>query len=110
MRAASASLGEHSQLFGDLVGQTEPVARLHVLEHLGVGEALVGKTAERHDLVHDHPETPDVRLGRKDSVTEALGTHPPNWQHAWKHVLFNDAVNTFYLQLYGVRHGKGPLR
>ena len=27
-------------------------------------------------------------------------------------VLFNDALNTFYLQLYGVRHnnGKGPLR
>ena len=25
-------------------------------------------------------------------------------------VLFNDAVNTFYLQLYCVRHGKGPFR
>ena len=25
-------------------------------------------------------------------------------------VLFNDALNTFYLRLYGVRHGKGPLR
>ena len=24
-------------------------------------------------------------------------------------VLFNDAVNTFYLRLYGVRYGKGPL-
>ena len=24
--------------------------------------------------------------------------------------LFNDALNTFYLWLYGVRHGKGPLR
>ena len=24
-------------------------------------------------------------------------------------VLFNDAHNTFYLLLYGVRHGKGPL-
>ena len=27
------------------------------------------------------------------------------------HVLFNDALNTFYVWLYGVRHnGKGPLR
>ena len=25
-------------------------------------------------------------------------------------VLFNDALNTFYLQLHGVRHGKGPFR
>ena len=25
-------------------------------------------------------------------------------------VLFNDALNTFYLRLSGVRHGKGPLR
>ena len=25
-------------------------------------------------------------------------------------VLFNDALNTFYLRLYGVRHGKGPFR
>ena len=25
-------------------------------------------------------------------------------------VLFNDALNTFYLRLYGVRHGKGRLR
>ena len=27
-------------------------------------------------------------------------------------VLFNDALNTFYLRLYGVKHnyGKGPLR
>ena len=25
-------------------------------------------------------------------------------------VLFNDALNTFYLRLYGVGHGKGPLR
>ena len=24
--------------------------------------------------------------------------------------LFNDALNTFYLVLYGVRHGKVPLR
>ena len=24
--------------------------------------------------------------------------------------LFNDARNIFYLRLYGVRHGKGPLR
>ena len=24
-------------------------------------------------------------------------------------VLFNDTLNTFYLQLYGVRHGKGLL-
>ena len=24
-------------------------------------------------------------------------------------VLFNDVLNTFYLQLYGVRYGKGPL-
>ena len=24
-------------------------------------------------------------------------------------VLFNDTLNTFYLWLYGVRHGKGPL-
>ena len=24
-------------------------------------------------------------------------------------VLFNDALNTFYLWLYGIRHGKGPL-
>ena len=29
-----------------------------------------------------------------------------------RNVLFNDALNTFYLRLYGVRHnyGKGPLR
>ena len=30
------------------------------------------------------------------------------WSHHWikkeKNVLFNDALNTFYLQLYGVRH------
>ena len=25
-------------------------------------------------------------------------------------VLFNDALNTFHLRLYGVRHGKGPFR
>ena len=25
-------------------------------------------------------------------------------------ILFNDALNTFYLRLYGVRHGKGPFR
>ena len=25
-------------------------------------------------------------------------------------VLFNDALNTFYLQLYGVKRGEGPLR
>ena len=25
-------------------------------------------------------------------------------------VLFNDALNTFYLRLFGVTHGKGPLR
>ena len=25
-------------------------------------------------------------------------------------VLFNDALNTFYLWLYGVRYSKGPLR
>ena len=25
-------------------------------------------------------------------------------------VLFNDALNTFYLRLYGVRHGNGQLR
>ena len=25
-------------------------------------------------------------------------------------VLFNDALNTFYLQLYSVRHGKAALR
>ena len=25
-------------------------------------------------------------------------------------VLLNDALNTFYLRLYDVRHGKGPLR
>ena len=24
-------------------------------------------------------------------------------------VLFSDSLNTFYLRLYGVRHGKGPL-
>ena len=24
--------------------------------------------------------------------------------------LFNDALNTFYLRLYDVRHGKGPFR
>ena len=28
-----------------------------------------------------------------------------------RNVLFNDVLNTFYLQLYGIRHnGKGPLR
>ena len=26
-----------------------------------------------------------------------------------ENILFNDALNTFYLRLYGVRHGKGPL-
>ena len=39
--------------------------------------------------------------------------------HVWlfgagkeENVLFNDALNTFYLRLYGVRHnyGKGPFR
>ena len=35
----------------------------------------------------------DVKYGRKEG-----------------NVLFNDALNTFYLRLYGVRHGKGPLR
>ena len=25
-------------------------------------------------------------------------------------VLFNDTLSTFYLRLYGVRHGNGPLR
>ena len=25
-------------------------------------------------------------------------------------VLFNDALNTFYLRLYGIRHGRGPIR
>ena len=25
-------------------------------------------------------------------------------------VLFNDTLNTFYLWLYGVKHGNGPLR
>ena len=30
----------------------------------------------------------------------------------WKegNVLFNDTLNTFYLWLYGVKHGKGPFR
>ena len=27
-----------------------------------------------------------------------------------KDFLFNDAFNTFYLLLYGVRHGRGPIR
>ena len=27
-----------------------------------------------------------------------------------ENVLFNDALNTFYLWLYGIRHGKGPFR
>ena len=31
--------------------------------------------------------------------------------HKEGNVLFNDALNTFYLRLYGVTHnGKGPLR
>ena len=25
-------------------------------------------------------------------------------------VIFNDALNTFYLRVYGVRYGKGPFR
>ena len=25
-------------------------------------------------------------------------------------IVFNDALNTFYLWLYGVRHGRGPFR
>ena len=25
-------------------------------------------------------------------------------------VLFNDALNTFYLRLFGIRHGKGSIR
>ena len=27
-----------------------------------------------------------------------------------RNVLFNDALKTFYIQLYSVRHDKGPLR
>ena len=27
-----------------------------------------------------------------------------------ENVLFNDALNTFYLRLYGIRHGKEPFR
>ena len=45
-----------------------------------------------------------------------LTTHSTHFIYSYmegrkeENVLFNDALNTFYLQLYGVRHnGKGPL-
>ena len=27
-----------------------------------------------------------------------------------RNVLFDDTLSTFYLRLYGIKHGKGPLR
>ena len=48
-------------------------------------------------------------------VMNWLHGYMDGWMDCWMwkegNVLFNDALNTFYLRLYGVRHmGKGPFR
>ena len=72
------------------VGQTDQAANLRgqivqlVLRHIQLGQFL---------------EVPD--LLKHNTNTSYIGCHRPGRE---RDVLFNDALNTFYLQLYDVRH------
>ena len=48
----------------------------------------------------------DITINRNVLFNNALNTF---YLRKEGNVLFNDTLNTFYLRLYGVRHGKGPL-
>ena len=81
--------------------------------HLGeVGEAPVGRLLGRGD--EDHGEERDERHALADELHTRVPQEAARLQHNNHHggdiwerkgnVLFIDALNTFYLRLYGVRH------
>ena len=72
-----------------------PQTRVAQATHLGDGRSA---RQARH-LVEGSKQTV-VRLTLK--VSETVNSH--FWWEREKNVLFNDALNTFYLRLYGVRH------
>ena len=58
-----------------------------------------------HELAHTRART------HKHTHTQATATHNLSTNITEGNVLFNDALNTFYLRFYGVGHsGKGPFR
>ena len=68
-------------------------------------------------LVHTYPSIlfiAKLTLKNKSFICLSLaGTNEacldsPFWRRKEGNVLFNDALNTFYLRIYGTKHGKGP--
>ena len=70
---------------------------------------LVFVTFEGRDALKlSIPATPDATGGVKTGASEVITTRRPRYRSTERererNVLFNDALNTFYLRLYGVRH------
>ena len=70
-----------------------------------VGEVQQFERAQVGAGVVEHLQGPVRRQVQLDAATRLLATRPLVGVMHWKgNVLFKDALNTFYLGLYGVRH------
>ena len=82
-----------------------------IIDELGGPDGVAEMTGRRGRIVRRSPkEIPayEVRGQDSDSGIESLNVKEVGKETHGGNVLFNDALNTFYLRLYGVGHnGKG---